>query len=77
MFFYHFNCLQAHINERFSKLAESLYIADRKARESVQARAQLEKKMAVKEKEAKESKLRELAQRARYIILFWAQLKYC
>jgi SNW domain-containing protein 1 len=46
-------------------LAEALYIADRKARESVEARAQLEKKLAAKEKEAKESKLRELAQKAR------------
>merc|ERR1711971_592256 len=56
---------QVHINENFSKLAESLYLADRKARESVEARAQLEKKMAAKEKEAKESKLRDLAQKAR------------
>ena len=56
---------QNHINENFSKLAEALYIADRKARESVEARAQLEKKLAAKEKEAKESKLRELAQKAR------------
>uniref|UniRef100_A0A0K2UIT9 Puffspecific protein Bx42like [Apis florea] n=2 Tax=Lepeophtheirus salmonis TaxID=72036 RepID=A0A0K2UIT9_LEPSM len=56
---------QVHINENFAKLAESLYIADRKARESVEIRANLEKKMAAKEKEAKESKLRELAQKAR------------
>merc|ERR1712111_177318 len=56
---------QVHINENFSKLAEALYIADRKAREAVDMRANLEKKMAQKEKEAKESKLRELAQRAR------------
>ena len=56
---------QVHINENFSKLAESLYLADRKARESVEARAQLEKKMAQKEKEAKEMKLRDLAQKAR------------
>jgi len=56
---------QVHINENFSKLAESLYIADRKAREAVEMRASLEKKLAQKEKEAKESKLRELAQKAR------------
>ena len=56
---------QVHINENFSKLAEALYIADRKAREAVDMRASLEKKIAQKEKEAKESKLRELAQRAR------------
>jgi len=58
---------QVHINENFSKLAESLYIADRKAREAVEMRATLEKKLATKEKEAKEGKLRELAQKARDI----------
>jgi len=56
---------QVHINENFSKLAEALYIADRKAREAVEMRNTLEKKVAAKEKEAKESKLRELAQKAR------------
>ena len=56
---------QAHINENFSKLSEALHIADRKAREAVDMRTSLEKKMAQKEKEAKENKLRELAQRAR------------
>jgi len=55
----------AHINDNFPKLAEALYLADKKARESVEARAQLEKKMAAKEKESKEKKLRELAQKAR------------
>ncbi|XP_034044727.1 SNW domain-containing protein 1-like isoform X2 [Thalassophryne amazonica] len=54
-----------HINENFAKLAEALYIADRKAREAVEMRAQVEKKMAQKEKEKKEEKLRELAQMAR------------
>ncbi|TNN37075.1 SNW domain-containing protein 1 [Liparis tanakae] len=48
-----------HINENFAKLAEALYIADRKAREAVEMRAQVEKKMAQKEKEKKEEKLRE------------------
>ncbi len=56
---------QVHINEGFSKLAESLFIADRKAREAVEARANLEKKLAAKKKEENESKLRELAQKAR------------
>ncbi|KAG5897449.1 hypothetical protein JTB14_002710 [Gonioctena quinquepunctata] len=56
---------QIHINENFAKLAEALYIADRKAREAVETRAQLEKKLAQKEKEAKEEHLRQLAQRAR------------
>eukprot|EP00794_Sanderia_malayensis_P020116 gene20116-22087_t len=54
-----------HINDKFAKLAEALYIADRKAREAVEMRAQLEKKMAQKEKEKKEEHLRKLAQRAR------------
>jgi len=56
---------QNHINENFAKLAESLYIADRKARESVEARAQLEKKLAANEKAKKEKKLQELARKAR------------
>jgi SNW domain-containing protein 1 len=54
-----------HINENFAKLAEALYIADRKAREAVEMRAQLEKKLAQKEKEKKEEHLRALAQKAR------------
>lgn len=56
---------QQHINEKFAKMAESLYIADRKAREAVEARNQLEKKMAQKEKEKKEDMLRQMAQKAR------------
>lgn len=56
---------QQHVNENFAKLAEALYLADRKARESVEARAQLERKMAAKEKEKKEEHLRLMAQRAR------------
>ena len=56
---------QVHINEKFAKMAEALYIADRKARDAVEARAQLEKKLAQKEKEKKEDMLRQMAQRAR------------
>ncbi|KAF7993549.1 hypothetical protein HCN44_010144 [Aphidius gifuensis] len=56
---------QVHINENFAKLAESLYIADRKAREAVEARAQFEKKIAQKDKEKKEDYLKQLAQKAR------------
>ncbi|XP_008554939.1 puff-specific protein Bx42 [Microplitis demolitor] len=56
---------QVHVNENFAKLAEALYIADRKAREAVEMRAQLEKKLAQKEKEKKEDHLRQLAQKAR------------
>lgn len=56
---------QVHISENFAKLAEALYIADRKARDAVEMRAQLEKKLAQKEKEKKEEHLRQLAQKAR------------
>lgn len=56
---------QLHINEKFAKMAEALYIADRKAREAVEARAQLEKRLAQKEKDKKEDMLRVMAQRAR------------
>ncbi|KAI8433782.1 hypothetical protein MSG28_015757 [Choristoneura fumiferana] len=51
--------------QRDWKLAEALYIADRKAREAVEARAQLERRLAQREKEKKEEHLRVLAQRAR------------
>ncbi|CAK8680477.1 unnamed protein product [Clavelina lepadiformis] len=54
-----------HINENFAKLAEALYIADRKAREAVEMRAHVERKVASKEKEAKERQLRQLAEEAR------------
>ncbi|XP_055328590.1 SNW domain-containing protein 1-like [Paramacrobiotus metropolitanus] len=56
---------QVHINENFAKFAEALYIADRKAREAVEARSQLERRLAQKEKERKEENLRQLAQKAR------------
>ncbi|XP_072933881.1 puff-specific protein Bx42 [Epargyreus clarus] len=56
---------QVHINENFSRLAEALYVADRKAREAVEARAQLERRLAQRDKERKEEHLRVLAQRAR------------
>ena len=52
-------------NDKFSRLGEALYIADRKAREEVELRAQMEKKLAQKEKERKEEGLRLLARKAR------------
>lgn len=54
-----------HINENFAKLAEALYIADRKAREAVEMRAQMERHVAQKEKEEKEKRLKEMAKKAR------------
>jgi len=54
-----------HINDKFAKLADALYIADRKARDAVETRADLEKKLAQKEKQKKEDTLKKLAERAR------------
>merc|ERR1711981_979933 len=53
------------INENFAKMSEALYIADRKAREAIEMRNSLEKKMALREKEKKEQQLRALAAQAR------------
>ena len=46
-------------------MAEALYIADRKAREAVEMRAQMDKKIAQRRKEEKEGILRQLAQQAK------------
>lgn len=54
-----------HINENFAKLAESLYIADRKAREAVEVRAQMERRTAQMEKEKREETLLKVAEKAR------------
>ena len=54
-----------HINDRFASFSESLYIADRHAREEVRQRSQLQQRIAEKQKEDKEEHLRMLAQRAR------------
>ncbi|KAK9894155.1 hypothetical protein P389DRAFT_163221 [Cystobasidium minutum MCA 4210] len=54
-----------HINDRFAQFSESLYVADRHAREEVRQRAQLQQRIAEKQKEDKEEHLRLLAQRAR------------
>ncbi|CAI4226732.1 unnamed protein product [Auanema sp. JU1783] len=56
---------QTHINENFAKLSEALYIADRKARESVEARAQLERRLAQQKKTEQEEKMRQMAAQAR------------
>lgn len=67
-FIYHFSIfLQTHINEGFAKLSEALYIADRKARESVEARAQLEKRVAQHKKLEQEARMREMAAKARQV----------
>lgn len=56
---------EVQINDNFAKLTESLYVAEQKAREAVEARAQLQKELKNKEKERTEEQLRELAQKAR------------
>lgn len=53
------------INDNFAKLSESLYIAERTAREEVAKRAEVERRLKLKEKEKKEEMLRKLAQEAR------------
>lgn len=56
---------EVQISDNFAKLSESLYIAERNAREEVESRAAIQKKIAAKDKERKEDELRALAQRAR------------
>ncbi len=53
------------VSHGFATFSESLYIAERKAREETRLRGEMNKAMALKEKEAKEAELRELAMRAR------------
>ncbi len=53
------------INDKFAQFAEALFTADRHAREDVKQRAQMQQKVAEKEKAQKEEHLRMLAQKAR------------
>ncbi|KAJ3337782.1 mRNA splicing protein [Gonapodya sp. JEL0774] len=53
------------VNDNFAKLSEAMFIADRHAREEVRLRAEMQSKVAAKEKREKEERLRALAQRAR------------
>ncbi|KAI9311920.1 SKIP/SNW domain-containing protein [Dichotomocladium elegans] len=53
------------INDNFAKFSEALYAADRHAREEVRQRNLMQQKLAQKQKDAEEQKLRELAQKAR------------
>ncbi|KAK0211060.1 SKIP/SNW domain-containing protein [Desarmillaria ectypa] len=54
-----------HINDNFAKFSESLFVADRHAREEVRQRSLMQQKLMQKEKASKEENLRMLAQRAR------------
>lgn len=53
------------INDKFAQFAEALFTADRHAREEVKQRAQMQQKLAEKERMQKEDQLRMLAQKAR------------
>ena len=53
------------INSNFATLAESLYVAEKQARQEVRMRAQVQKKLAMQEKDRREEELRELANQAR------------
>ncbi|KAI5290499.1 mRNA splicing protein [Ascosphaera aggregata] len=53
------------INDKFAQFSEALYMADRHAREEVQQRAAMQRKLAEKEKLQKEESLRQLAAKAR------------
>ena len=53
------------INDKFAQFAEALFTADRHAREEVKQRAQMQQRLAEKEKAQKEEHLRMLAQKAR------------
>eukprot|EP01047_Picozoa_sp_COSAG01_P018804 COSAG01_NODE_1027_length_12036_cov_4.718857_5_plen_517_part_00 len=51
------------INDKFAKLSESLYVAERVAREDINKRAEASRKVALKKSEEKDAQLRRLAQR--------------
>uniref|UniRef100_A0AC34FPY1 SKI-interacting protein SKIP SNW domain-containing protein n=2 Tax=Panagrolaimus sp. ES5 TaxID=591445 RepID=A0AC34FPY1_9BILA len=56
---------QTHINENFAKFAEALNLAERSARDAVEARNQVKKSIALKNKSAQEQKMREMALQAK------------
>uniref|UniRef100_A0AC35UGB0 SKIP_SNW domain-containing protein n=1 Tax=Rhabditophanes sp. KR3021 TaxID=114890 RepID=A0AC35UGB0_9BILA len=53
------------INDKFSIFAEALYITERVARESIEQRVQLERRLAQNEKMDQEAAMRKMAQEAR------------
>jgi SNW domain-containing protein 1 len=57
------NSLQ--INDKFANLSEALYLAEHKARQAVETRANIQKELLVKQKEKMESDLRTLARIAK------------
>jgi len=53
------------INSNFATLSESLYVAERQARQEVRLRSQVQKKLTMQEKDLREDELRKLANQAR------------
>jgi SNW domain-containing protein 1 len=53
------------VNDKFASLSESLFLAERTAREEIEQRAKLAKQIAQKDKERKEEEMRMLAARYR------------
>ncbi|KAL3796537.1 hypothetical protein ACHAW5_004439 [Stephanodiscus triporus] len=53
------------INSNFAVLSESLYVAERQAREEVRTRAAVQKRLIMDQRERREEELRELANKAR------------
>ena len=53
------------INSNFATLSESLYVAERQARQEVRLRSQVQKKLTLQEKDRREDELRKLARQAR------------
>jgi SNW domain-containing protein 1 len=53
------------INSNFATLSESLYVAEREARQEVRMRAQVHKKLTLQDKDRREEELRQLANQAR------------
>ena len=53
------------ISDKFAKISEALYIAERKSREAIEIRQQIQNKANEKERGRKEDALRQMAQQAR------------
>lgn len=56
---------EVQINDKFAKLSESLFLAERVARKEIETRAQMQKTLHRKQKEVEELNLREMAAQAR------------
>ena len=53
------------VSEKFPKLSEALYTAERKAREEIDVKSNIEKQLAMKEALKKEAEMRHIAEQAR------------